>query len=159
MKDILLFSWDKNLDYGQKLLADLPEDRVVFQPAENMNHPAWVFSHLNAYHPVITAMIRGEVFDDPKEHPFGMKSKPVTDASVYPTKSKLVEAFVRGHHDVTEALRAADEAIIHQAVPLERWVKYIPNIGAALGYLMILHESTHLGQISAWRRVQGMAMV
>lgn len=159
MKDILLFSWDKSLDYGQKLLADVLEDRMVYQPAVNINHPAWVYSHLNAYHPVITAMIRGELFDDPKEHPFGMKSKPVADASVYASKSELIESFVRGHHQVTEALKVADDAIIHRDVPLERWVKYMPNVGAALGYLMILHESTHLGQISAWRRVQGMAMV
>ena len=35
----------------------------------------------------------------------------------------------------------------------------MPKIGIWLNYLMTLHESTHLGQVSVWRRVQGMPAV
>ena len=159
MIETLLTSWDKNLDYARRLVDDIPDDRMTYQPAADMNHPAWVFSHLNAYHPVIAAMVRGQSFDDPKDHPFGMKSKPVADASVYPSKSELVETFGRGHDEVTAALRAATPESLAAPIPLERWVKYFANVGVALGYLMLLHESTHFGQLSAWRRVQGMPSV
>jgi hypothetical protein len=124
-----------------------------------MNHPAWVLSHLNAYHPVIVALLQGKTFDDPKEHPFGMKSKPVVDAGAYPAKQALVEAFVRGHEAVVAALQEADPAVLDGEVMLERWRKYFPSVGVVLGYLTLLHEATHLGQLSAWRRVQGMASV
>ena len=37
----------------------VPDDRITHQPAARMNHPAWVFSHLNLYHPVMLALLRG----------------------------------------------------------------------------------------------------
>lgn len=159
MIEALRFGWDKNGEYGQKLVADVPEAKMVYQPAAGMNHPAWVLSHLHAYHPVIIALLRGETFDDPKEHLYGMKSKPVADAGAYPSKQPLVEAFVRGHEDVTAALSGADPAVLGGEVMLERWRKYFPSVGAVLAYLTLLHEATHLGQLSAWRRVQGMPSV
>ena len=53
MIDALLLGWDRNLDYAKRLLADVPEDRMAHQPAVHMNHPAWIFSHVNLYHPVM----------------------------------------------------------------------------------------------------------
>jgi hypothetical protein len=46
-----------------------------------------------------------------------------------------------------------------RAMPLERWKATFPKVGSILGYLMLVHESTHLGQISMWRRVQGLPAV
>lgn len=159
MIDALLFSWDNNDDYAQRLVADLPDAQMTHQPAANMNHPAWVLSHLHAYHPVIVALIQGQTFDDPKHHPFGMQSKPVVDASVYPTKAVLVDAFVQGHAQVKSALAASDSAALNAPVLLDRWKTVMPTVALALGYLMLLHEATHLGQLSAWRRVQGLPSV
>ena len=31
--DAVLFTWDKNLDYTRRLLADVPEDKMALQPA------------------------------------------------------------------------------------------------------------------------------
>ncbi len=157
--DGLLFSWQKNLDYGQKLVADLSEDQMAHQPGPGMNHPAWVLSHLNAYHPVIVKVIQGELFDDPKDHPFGMKSKPEADRSIYASKDELVSTFVSGHEQVTEALKASTDAVFDQPIVLERWIKIIPTAALALPYLMLVHENTHFGQLSAWRRVQGLRSV
>ena len=157
--DGLLFGWQKNLEYGQKLVNDLSDDQMVVQPASGMNHPAWVLSHLNVYHPVIEAVIKGELFDDPKGHPFGMQSKPKTDRSVYASKDELVSAFVHGHEKVANALSAASETVFDQPVVLERWQQFMPTAGVALPYLMLVHENTHFGQLSAWRRVQGLPSV
>ena len=154
--DALRLSWGKNLDYAQKLVADVPADRMVHQPAPNMNHPAWVLGHLNAYHSVIVSLVCGRPFDDPKEHRYGMKSNPVADLDAYPPRAELIDDFVRGHGDVAAALKTAGPDTWTRAVTLERWKPVLPTVGQALVYLMILHESTHLGQLSAWRRVQGM---
>ncbi len=159
MIDSLLYSWRKNNDYAQRLVADIPDDRMVHQPAAGMNHPAWVLSHLSVYHPVLVALIQGEPFDDPKGHRFGMQSKPKSDPAVYGSKTDLIGAFVRGHESVAAALGSASPSVLEAPMTLERWKPVMPTIGVALGYLMLLHESVHLGQISAWRRVQGMEHV
>lgn len=159
----LLFAWNKNLDYGPKLVADLSDDQMTAHvdtgsdlPA---NHPAWVFSHLNAYLPVIQAIVQGLPFDDPKEHPFGMLSKPEADSSLYAPKQQLVETFVEGHERVGQLLEQADDSILALPITLPRWQSIMPVAGVALPYLMLNHENGHLGQISAWRRIQGLPAV
>jgi len=159
----LLFSWNKNLGYGQKLVADLSDEQMGVQPGPQpgpgMNHPAWVLSHLNAYLPVIEAVIKGVMFEDPVGHKFGMKSKPEADRSIYASKDGLVADFITGHERVEQALRAASDSLWDQPLELERWLKFMPTAGIALPYLMLVHENTHFGQLSAWRRVQGLSSV
>jgi len=158
-----LFAWKKNQDYGAKLVSDLSEEQMVAQPASDpeapSNHPAWVLSHLNVYHPVIRSIIKGETFEDPKGHPFGMLSKPEATRDIYASKEELVVAFVNGHTQITELLANADDSIFAQNVQLERWKDLMPTAGIALPYLMFNHENGHLGQVSAWRRIQGLPSV
>ncbi len=159
----LLYAWKKNLDYAPKLIADLSEEQMIGQPAANLerpaNHPAWVFSHLNVYLPIIEAIIKGKTFDDPKEHRFGMLSHPEQDAGIYATKQELLDAFVDGHERVLELLEKSDDSVLGKPVSLARWQPIMPFAGIALPYLMLNHENGHLGQISAWRRIQGMPSV
>ena len=155
--------WNNNLDYGQRLIADLSDEQMTMQPAGHglapANHAAWVFSHLNTYLPIIAALIDGSPFDDPKDAPFGMNSKPVNDAGVYESKQDLLRAFVNGHQHVSELLDNATIDVFDRPIPLERWKSRMPTVGVALPYLMLNHENLHLGQLSCWRRVQGMPSV
>lgn len=158
-----LFAWKKNNDYGQNLVADLTEQQMAMQAGPEgkapANHPAWVFSHLNAYHPVISAIIRNESFDDPKEHPFGMLSKPEADRSIYAPKDELVGQYIRGHEEIASLLSSADDSIFDHQIALPRWQNVMPTAAIALPYLLLNHENMHLGQLSAWRRLQGMPSV
>jgi len=159
----LLFGWKKNLDYGPKLVADLSDEQMIAQPVgvgeQPANHPAWVFSHLNVYLPVIKALIQRKEFADPKDHPFGMLSKPESDSSIYDSKDKLIGTFVSEHEEIASMLSAADDSILDQKVLLPRWAEIMPKTGVALPYLMLNHENGHLGQLSAWRRVQALPSV
>ncbi|MDB4533814.1 DinB family protein [Vicingaceae bacterium] len=161
--DGLIFGWKKNLDYGPKLVADLSDEQMIFQPAgpDNppANHPAWVFSHLNAYLPVIAGIIKSVEFEDPKNHRFGMLSRPENDLSVYDRKQDLVDQFVAGHDEVLQLLEKSSIDMLDQPVKLLRWEEIMPIAGIALPYLMLNHENGHLGQLSTWRRVQGMPSV
>lgn len=161
--DGYLFAWNKNLEYAPKLVADLDDEQMVLQPASNpeapSNHPAWVLSHLNVYIPIVASIIKGEEFLDPKGHQFGMQSKPQTGRDIYATKDDLVAEFVKGHEEVVELLGNADDSIFAQQVKLPRWKEVMPIAGVALPYLMMNHENIHLGQVSAWRRIQGMPSV
>ncbi len=155
----ILFTWDFNRDYANKLVADLSDEQMVAQPQPGMNHPAWTLSHLNAYHPVILGLLRGEKPEDPLNHPFGQKSKPVADVSAYPNKAALIAAFNEGHDQIAAYLRQEGEAVVSRPMTIERWQGRWDVVGKCLGYLMLYHESTHLGQLSAWRRVQGLPSV
>jgi len=161
--DGLLLAWQKNSEYAVKLVSDLSQDQMTLQPAPTdkapANHPAWILSHLNVYIPVICNIIDGKTFDDPKAHQFGMDSKPEADASIYASKEDLIQEFVAGHEKVTNVLKSADPACMDQDIVLERWKSIFPKSGIALPYLMLLHENCHLGQLSAWRRIQGMPSV
>ncbi len=158
-----VFCAKKNLDYGQSLVADLDQDQMILQPAPAgqaaSNHPAWVLSHLNVYLPLISLALEGKVFDDPKEHPFGMKSKPLADASVYASKDQLIGDYVALHEKIIGQLESADATVLDSKIQLERWQPIMPTVGVCLPYLLCNHENLHLGQISAWRRIQGMPSV
>lgn len=158
-----VFCAKKNLDYGQRLVADLTDQQMTLQPAPAgqapSNHPAWVLSHLNVYLPLLSLAIEGKTFDDPKEHPFGMKSKPLADASVYDAKENLISDFVDYHQKIIGQLESADVAVLETPVQLERWQAIMPTVGVCLPYLLCNHENLHLGQISAWRRIQGLPSV
>ena len=159
----LLFCWKNNLDYAPKLVADLTDLQMVAQPAADpeapANHPAWVLSHLNVYVPIVAAIIEGKEIEDPKDHVFGMTSKPSTDPSIYASKSDLLNEFVSGHEQVVSLLESADDSVWTKPVKLARWEAVTPTAGIALPYLMLNHENIHLGQLSAWRRIQGMPSV
>lgn len=159
MTESLLFSWNRNGDYARKLVANIPEEKFAHQPAPGSNHPAWILAHLSGYHDTLVKLIRGEPFDDPKGHRFGMQSKPEAGLAVYGSKASLVAEYERGHAAVADALMAMDPARFEAATPLERWKPMMPKVGHVLAYVMLVHVSTHLGQLSAWRRVQGMPPV
>ena len=155
----LLSDWSLNGDYALKLTADLTAEQMVHQPAAGMNHPAWVLSHLHAYHPVMIDLLTGKTPTDPLNHEYGMKSSPVADASAYLPKDELRDAFAQGHADVASALEATTAELLGSSMPLDRWTQRFPQVGSILPYLMSRHEALHLGQISAWRRVQGLPSV
>ena len=158
-----IFCAKKNLDYGQKLVADLDQDQMILQPAPEgeaaSNHPAWVLSHLNVYMPLVSEALKGKSFEDPKDHEFGMQSKPLSDASVYAPKEKLIGDFVAYHEQVIGQLESADDSVLATEIQLPRWQPVMPTVGVVLPYLLCNHENLHLGQISAWRRIQGMPSV
>ncbi|MCP4095512.1 MAG: DinB family protein [Planctomycetaceae bacterium] len=161
--DGFLFAWKKNQDYAPSLVADLTEEQMILQPAVDptapANHPAWVLSHLNVYIPIIGSIIKGEAFDDPKPHRFGMLSQPTSDPSTYQSKEELIAEFTNGHLAIAELLGNEDDRVFEKTVALPRWQEVMPTAAIALPYLMFNHENGHLGQVSAWRRIQGLPSV
>jgi len=161
--DGFLFAWNKNRVYGANLIADLDDSQMALQIAPGgkaaANHPAWVYSHLNVYLSVMEAIIKNESFEDPKGHQFGMDSKPLSDASVYASKKQLAEDFDAGHERIAQLLTQVGDDVLSNEIKLARWEKVMPTAAFALPYLMCNHENIHLGQISAWRRIQGLTSV
>lgn len=164
-------SWTRNGAYALRMVEGLTDPQFVAQPwpaglklADGsprplMNHPAWILSHLNIYQPIIVSMLERRPFPDPAEHPFGPKSEIADPNLQYAPRLTLIADYARMHAEVEAALRAADPATLADPNPLERWRAMHPTVGDMLVTLVVKHESTHLGQLSAWRRAMGMGRV
>jgi len=152
-----LRAWRDVRGYAQRLVADLDDEAMVSQPVPGvvMNHPAWALSHLAAYGPVISAIFRGEPFEDPKEHRYGVGSQPLPDPGAYPPGQALIDHFCAVYDEAAEALRGVSEERLAMETPLERWRSRFPRVIDLPGQFFVKHTMTHLGQVSAWRRAGG----
>lgn len=161
LRGAVLGSHERQLRYALALVEDLTPSEMVAQPVDGvvMNHPAWVLSHLNAYMPVLTVMLEGGTPDDPIDHEFGRKSAPVSDESRYLRKDGLVEAYAAMHAEVGKAFARAPAELLCNVTPIPRFTDRFPTIVDVSIQLLIKHEATHLGQLSAWRRAGGRPMV
>jgi hypothetical protein len=155
----VLITWRRNAEYGVRLVADVAPEMFTAQPVPGrmMNHPAWVFNHLNLYAGIAVKMCRGEGFEDPAEHPHGQKSEPLARLDGDP--KVMVATWRTLHEEGARALEAAGVERTGAENPLARWRTLHPTVGDMLVTLMVKHESAHLGQLSAWRRAMGMSRV
>jgi len=156
----LLHAWNLNLSYAKRLVADIPDDNMALQPAPEMNHAAWVLGHLACTADMLGGMIGvkpvcpaewGSLFD--------WNSSPSSDAGTYPSKATLLKALEDAHAGIAAALPAVPEARWSETTPIEAVRGFLPTLGDCFVFVMAAHENIHLGQLSAWRRIQGMGRV
>jgi len=84
---------------------------------------------------------------------------PSGDASQYPSKATLLRALEAAHAAIAAALQAVPESRWPETTPLEAVRGFLPTVGDCFVLAMAAHENMHLGQLSAWRRVQGLGRV
>lgn len=154
-------TWKRNGAYALRLVDDLAPELWTTQPiaGRTLNHPAWIFAHLNVYTPICIALLRAQPFDDPIDHPFGQKSEVLADPAAYPSGHDLILAYRKLHDQADHALEHAASGTLAAPNPLERWRTLHPFVGDMIVTLMVKHESAHLGQLSAWRRAMGLPRV
>ncbi len=161
MFELLRPIYDFNLNYARQLVTDVPDDRMCVQPVPGqvMNHAAFLLGHLAwtsdsavgllGVRPTGAAAWKDLV---------GMGATPSEDRSLYPSKADLLKALEDAHDRLIAALPNATPELLAQPAP-ERMRARFRTIGNALAGLMTAHESMHLGQLSAWRRAQGLPQV
>jgi hypothetical protein len=141
-------------------VEDVPDSRMAEQPGTIVNHPAWTFSHLNAYANVLLSML-----DDPGVPPaiadaemarFGYGSTPVPDPGAYAPKRELLDRFRERNARLAEVVAAKHAEYFPRRAP-EKFQPYSPTIGHIATTLLVAHPPHHLGQLKQWRRAAGMA--
>lgn len=157
----IVYAWDNQLRLALRLMEDVTDAQVLLRPGGNMNHPAWIFGHMSIYHPVMVGLINGVSFDDPKDDPiYGFAvTKTSDDPSVYSEKSAILEKYASGHEQVAQALLKATPGQLSALPSLPRWRETKQTVAFMLPDLMLHHESTHIGQLSIWRRAAGLPKV
>ena len=169
MLDSLIKYQARNFDYAKRLTADLTDAQWCAQPSvagggKVTNHAAWVLGHLlHVAEKTTLTKILGQPnkFNTAWDELFHGKSQPIADASKYPNKATLIAALEDAYGRIAAALKKADASILNKPTPAEMggFAQRFPTIGDALIHLMAGHESVHLGQVSAWRRAQGLPAV
>lgn len=156
----LLHTWNLNLGYAKRLVAEIPDEAMAFQPAPEMNHAAWVLGHLACTADMLGAMIGAKPVC-PADWPalFDWNSSPSSDAGRYPSKATLLKALEDAHTGIAAALPGVPASRWSDPTPIEDIRGFLPTLGDCFVFVMTAHENMHLGQLSAWRRVQGMGRV
>lgn len=158
-----------SLKFGELLLdgiepgrfARLPEGKVGLIPT---NHPAWVYGHLGLYGTYLCTMVGHEdaaqrcAAPDGWDKLFGHGSPCEDDAdgSRYPDRDAILAQLRSSTAVAAEALRDADDAVFEQENPVERMRERFPTVGIATTFLAGSHAMMHYGQVSAWRRIEGL---
>lgn len=141
-----------------RLLAEgIDDEKLAVIPAPGLNHPAWIIGHLAVCADFVPKLL-GQPTICPAEWDalFAPGAVPTADRSRYPSKAELLakneEAFVRN----PQLIAAASERRLAMPQPIEYFRPLYPSIGDMLAHLISTHPALHLGQLSTWRRLQGL---
>lgn len=160
MSKNVLTTFAFNLQYAQMLLADVPQEKMCEQPGGIANHPAWILGHLGS-----SCNFMGQLlgFDPvcPSEWDdlFGMSSQPTDDPAQYPSKDELLKKLQEGHACAAKAFVEVADENLKNPNPVEGLAPMFPTVGDMVIFMLTCHEAIHLGQLSAWRRAQGLPSV
>lgn len=158
MKTDILACFRFNLWFLDRLLADIPAEKLTAQAGGLKNHPLWTVGHLawaNDNGILVQAMPR--LCPPEWTSLFGRESEPVDDSKAYPTMEAVRAALDEGHARLSEVFISADQETLGKPNPHPRLKSHLPTICSQVIFGLVGHESLHLGQLSSWRRSMGFA--
>jgi hypothetical protein len=127
------------------------------------NHPAFVLGHLSLYPAKVLAHLgrdAGDVTPPAKYEDLfknGVECRDDPAGTIYPSMAELRDFFLRSYRAAIASLTEADDARLAGPNPSEgRMKELFPSLGAMLNFYLSGHAHAHLGQLSAWRRAQGL---
>ena len=144
--------------YGESLLEGLDADRAMQRICSGGLHPAWIIGHLGFIAGRVTKAFGGTPrFDlDQRAKLFGGGTEPTDEAADYPAWDTLVAEWRDGHADVVAAASNITDEFLAQPNQNERMKAALPTNREMYAFVLTSHEAVHLGQLSTWRRVQGL---
>ncbi len=146
------------LGYAHTLVDELDDNRLCEQPVPGVNHPAWILGHLALSGDGAVGVLGGQktlAGDWTKE--FGTGSKPSALRADYPSKAELLRVLEERFATARELAAAASPEKVALPNPNGRLKDKLPTVRDAVAFLFTGHLALHLGQLSAWRRLIGLA--
>ena len=156
------------LRYAKRLVDATPPERFgrLATPGKEpiqSNHPAFAIGHLALYPVKVVELLGGDkaAAAPPGNYNalFSKDAKCLDDADgkLYPPKDQLWQEFQRTYDAALVALRACDDEVLLAPNPVDSPMKVVcPTLGSMLAFYMTGHVMSHLGQVSAWRRMEGL---
>ena len=151
-----------------RLVNDIPAERFgrFAAPAGQIivsNHPAFALGHLCLYPLKVHQLLEQDTSSvQPPSQFEALFSRDATcqddaQGTLYPPSAEIIDFFNRSYAAAQATLRNASDTQLSADNPLDTPMKqFCPTLGALLNFYMTGHVTNHLGQISAWRRMQGL---
>lgn len=154
--------------YAKRLCSNIPPDRFarLSSPggqAINANHPTFILGHLCLY-PIKVLELLGKDTSEvaPPDSYEELFSKTATcvddpDGTIYPPHGEILAHFEKSYDLAFSALRSAPDDQLAAENPVDTPMKQVvPTLGSMLAFYLNGHVMTHLGQLSTWRRMEGL---
>ena len=144
--------------YGEGLLGELAADRILTRTADTGHHPMWLMGHLAFIGQRMVDAFGGEAVVDLDDYGqrFGIGSELSDDHEHYPTWNQVLGIWRDAHRQIPELAASLDEVELSQPNTNPRMSETLPTKADFYAFVLTAHEATHLGQLSAWRRSQGL---
>lgn len=141
----------------QEVSKGFGEEQATSQSQAGDNHLLWTLGHLAVSNLWLASLIDGENTAPPKgyEESFGMGSRPVSDASQYPSLNEVRGAYAQSVQRLMTAAEQLRDDLLTQPPP-------VATGGFVSDRLNVLekaawHAGWHAGQLAALRRALGLA--
>ena len=161
-------SLDLEVGYAKKLVEGISAaqfGRFVTpggQPIES-NHPSFCLGHLSLYAVRMLNQLgldtSGFGITDRFAEVYSKDAKCVddVDGNIYPPMDEVVDKFAAAYDATIKALREVSDQNMQQPNPAGgRLTELFPTLGSVFAFYSGGHMMVHLGQVSAWRRMQGL---
>ncbi|XAL98428.1 DinB family protein [Phycisphaeraceae bacterium D3-23] len=128
----------------------------------NANHPVFVYGHLSLYNAMLITMLGKDASDakvpDTYEGLFkhGVECVDDPQGEVYPSLAEVVTHFKRGTQAAIKAVESCTDEELDAQTPEEGFRSLSPTVGGIANFLLNDHTMFHLGQVSTWRRCEGL---
>lgn len=157
-RECLLYT--RVLEFTRKLAAGIDDAQWTAQPAPGLNSPLWILGHLTISTDLAAGLLGLPMVCPEEWHQmFGPGSDPAQLPANRPTADQLLAALEEGHAWVSNAALHARAELLAEPHAIESLRQALPTKGDLLAHLMTTHPTLHLGQLSAWRRLQGLPPV
>jgi hypothetical protein len=126
------------------------------------NHPSFVYGHLGLYPAKMLTKLGadGSGIAPPQEWEelFKPGAKCIDDekGTVYPAMSVLLSHFLRSTERAEVVMQSMDDSVLLKPNADEQRREMFPTDGAFVEFLLGPHVMLHFGQLSAWRRCNGL---
>lgn len=161
MSDLLAWALQRARQQTLTLVEDLREEQMCLQSVPGENHPAWILGHLLLGDIYLLSLLRiQDLSEDFSEllSKHGPGSEPTPSFGQYDSKQSLVSRLAHAGSLRLDRIRQMKPEEFAQPTPDEVLARAQPTIGHHLQAL-VFHEGHHGGQLSAWRKAQGIASV
>ncbi|MEM1424479.1 MAG: DinB family protein, partial [Planctomycetota bacterium] len=155
--------FDRTMQLARALAEGITPERFARCPAGHpgANHPAFVFGHLAIYPDRALALVGRSDLAQPRERYNELfspsaRNRDDPDASIYPPMDEILAYFNERHETIGSVIATVPDEVLGAQMPDEGFRARFPTVGAGVVFLLGHHMMFHLGQLSTWRRFEGM---
>jgi hypothetical protein len=144
--------------YRDAMLSDLTHEQWTQTAPSLPYHPASIVAHLAAIEGCVLAVLEGRAPSLPEGWMEMVHCAQAKPGATYPSKEKLLAALNDYRGQILSCLGKATPQELAAPVEHDMLKRIFPTHGALMVASLTVHESTHNGQLSAWRAAMGMEL-